>query len=317
MPKVNISCGQCGHDLALDFDVPKGSHEEMVRAINEGVAAALGSDGGLVCDRCNSVVSDLRFAELEQGDTAAAAEAMARKINGVRFAVGAPDGPRGAVWRLWIKQSGVYLGVRNVTGEIKVSLHTSGKWRLAFTEQHQNSAHSLIPPDVDRAHEKWERPAEFAPGWVRAFLISVPASELGTPATPQPKPNEIIWVAPPPEGYATHFTVLLAAPGARGSRALGYPTPDGYRLTTKPLTVLDAPGDEKVWVLRHEEPVTPEQVTELEEGRAKVLEHVPLDLEVSDDAYLRAFLYGYQHDRARTRFMLDMDIDAAIRNRPT
>ena len=63
------------------------------------------------------------------------------KVGGaLRVAVGEP-GRRSEVWRIWANrtQADVYIGARALAGIQKYSLHTSGDWRYAFTQQYFTS----------------------------------------------------------------------------------------------------------------------------------------------------------------------------------
>jgi hypothetical protein len=75
-----------------------------------------------------------------------------------RFAVGSAEGPRSAVWYLWTGKgtSDVYIAARALIGNLKVSLHESGVWRIAFTEEHKEGQASTH--DKDRVIERWNRP---------------------------------------------------------------------------------------------------------------------------------------------------------------
>ena len=53
-----------------------------------------------------------------------------------RFAIGPPDGLTSNSWRIWSTKHGdVYISCRDNFTEAKVSLHTSGRWRMGFTSQ--------------------------------------------------------------------------------------------------------------------------------------------------------------------------------------
>jgi hypothetical protein len=102
----------------------------------------------------------------------------------VRFAVGTP-GKRSSVWRLWNHGDEVYVGVRDIAGHHKASLHRSGDWHEAFSREHTEGPRSLVPPGRDRVLEKWRRPREFAPGLPRGEAVWVIANDV--PATDELK----------------------------------------------------------------------------------------------------------------------------------
>lgn len=80
----------------------------------------------------------------------------------------ASDGRCSDVWSVWTSGNDVYLAPRLKGGEFKISLHGSGKWRLAFTNEYIKR----MPAgtwEADRRFESLER-TEQAPGFSRAGL---------------------------------------------------------------------------------------------------------------------------------------------------
>jgi hypothetical protein len=147
--------------------------------------------------------------------------------DGLRVIVGdEAGGPRSQLWRVWTgdRTSDVYVGARPIAGDIRVSLHESGRWRLAFTATHQKRPEALIGPDEDRARSKWARPAEFAPGLTRAFAIEIPSTELRAPTRPDPLRKPALWIPAPPHGTQWEIDLFLTRGVPRdewpGQRAL-------------------------------------------------------------------------------------------------
>jgi hypothetical protein len=232
---------------------------------------------------------------------------------GTRFAVGTADGARSSVWRVWAYRSDVYVAARSMVSEMRVSLHASGKWRAAFTEAHMKRPEPFIDPTLDRAVDKWERPPEFAPGWTRGFMIIVPASEVVTGVEPIAEPDDVVWLAPPPDGFATYFDILLAAPGATGSEGRGFATARGYESSTEVVTTIELENGERLWVLAHAEPLTYEATQRLEETRALIFalggDRLVGMLRGDEPNDLRAFGAGHTDDGLR------FYADIAIRER--
>jgi len=119
-------------------------------------------------------------------------------------------GPRSSLWRVWTWKNDVYVGARAIAGDVRVSLHESGKWRFAFTRKHQLGPRPLIGPDEDRAKYKWDRPPEVYPGFTRAFVICVPSSELMEPAGPDPLKKPARWLPIPPPDHQVEIDLWLA-----------------------------------------------------------------------------------------------------------
>jgi len=98
----------------------------------------------------------------------------------VRFAVRSPEGRCSAAWLTTDNKSGFYIGVQSSMGLLKISLHTSGMSRLAFTETYRVSAieRGLIPPEEDRALVKWRRSPTPAIGAALAVSLLFPTDFL-------------------------------------------------------------------------------------------------------------------------------------------
>ena len=95
------------------------------------------------------------------------------------FAIGAPDGISSNCWKFFTTKSGIYLVCRDNFKEVKISLHTSGTWRMGFTEHAVQERPGLVNPNTgDRVWDKWQEPMEIKPGVVVAFRVAFPTSEL-------------------------------------------------------------------------------------------------------------------------------------------
>jgi hypothetical protein len=143
----------------------------------------------------------------------------------VRFAVRAADGRKSATWKCWTPgapKHDVYLACRALKGELKVSLHQSGAWHIAFTPQTfaGGFADASNRPD-SRFMDSWPRPKEIAPGVRLAFRVSIPwfsATILNT----EPD-SAVIWLPPAPEGQTVEVAVVITAPECQ---VLGWPGKD-------------------------------------------------------------------------------------------
>ena len=308
MPRLVVFCGLCGFEPGIELEVQAHATPEEMRA---AVAAHVGSPS-LRCARCHSELLPgsgvLTTGDPPRLELARKAERMRKRIRGARFAVGSTDGPRGSVWRIWVNGNDVYVAARVAASEMKVSLHASGKWRSAFTERHVQREDALIASDRDRAVDKWERPDEFAPGWTRAFVIVVPASEVVPSQAVITDPGEIIWIDPLPDGWATIFTVLLSAPDATGSDGRGFATAAGRENFTEVVTAIELRKGERAWVVAHAEELSEEWRQNLEALRAQMLsqgaEAMATARQDPQPHDLRAFASGHYDDG--TRFYTDI-----------
>lgn len=95
----------------------------------------------------------------------------------LNVAVAGPDPLRSSIWTIWGRKNkgDVFAAPRAIAGTAKTSLHESGQWQHSITQQ---EAMKYVLRNQDRHFERWQRPAPFAPGIVRAFAILVPRTEL-------------------------------------------------------------------------------------------------------------------------------------------
>jgi hypothetical protein len=176
---------------------------------------------------------------------------MAKKAEALRFAVGMATNCQSSVWRLWTYGDDAYFGARDWTNVVKVSLHASGRWRVAFVE-------NLDGPDSvdDRAAFKWNRPPEFVPGWTEGLGLLVP---ILRPRLPSPRfvveSKDILWIQRPRQGQKLFFKLLISGP----------------ELTKDDVPQVTQPGDEivggvakqngeTIWVVAREAGMTPDEV---------------------------------------------------------
>ena len=166
----------------------------------------------------------------------------------LRFAVGTPTEYRSAVWRLWVQGNDIYLAARTTVSLIKLSLHRSGTWRLAWTE----SSGIRARHSADRVEERWERPPEFRSGWTQGPSLIVPNTGLKKPFD-RPAGGErvpVIWSATPSAGSKHHFTILLAS---RDAPVESWDTV--FRADDHLLGTLDQRNGHKVALCRREVPM--------------------------------------------------------------
>jgi hypothetical protein len=153
--------------------------------------------------------------------------------------VGTDPGPRSSVWRFWVTKDEIYVAARDLGGEVKTSLHSSGRYRHAFSQE----ARSPFAPSGDRAWFKWKEPTDFAKGGRLLIEIDVPTNEL---TRPQEEPSlgdkaKVLLVDPAPAGQISTVSLVVTEPGIR----LG-PNPDQ---TSWLLAVWPTPDARIVWII--------------------------------------------------------------------
>ncbi|HET9894607.1 MAG TPA: hypothetical protein VFQ44_06695 [Streptosporangiaceae bacterium] len=134
----------------------------------------------------------------------------------LRFALGAPGGPRSNVWTVFGSKntSDVYVGARDTLTSAKLSLHQSGRWRRALTPQEVRRQN--MPEDADRVLNRWEVPQPIADGWIHAVSITIPCSSIQ--ANPGPwkplKSGAVSFYLADPGPHNIRFDILIKAAGA-------------------------------------------------------------------------------------------------------
>ena len=124
----------------------------------------------------------------------------------IRWAIGAPDGPRSSAWRLWgNKKSDIYAAVRSLGGITKASFHRDGRCQVGFTDAYAVTASRRLGA-TSRHWETWQLPPDPI---VRILQLIVPSSELRPFVDANPQQESIIWLPAPPEGSVGVVSVFL------------------------------------------------------------------------------------------------------------
>jgi hypothetical protein len=163
----------------------------------------------------------------------------------------------------------LYVAARSVNNDLKVSLHRSGDWRHAFTVDGVERLPEELKPD-ERVLSRWERPAEFAPGFTKALQIVVHPEDVDNPKLESLDPDKVSWMPAPAADEVGYFTVLLEGPDAGPTS--GWP---GRKSMGTEFVHREPLGNEETaWVLWHVE----ERRSEVEEDRKDLLRKMAVGL---------------------------------------
>ena len=111
------------------------------------------------------------------------------------------------------KTDEVYLAAREAMAAAKVSMHSSGRWRWAMTEQ--EAARRQLGPDDDRVMWRWVRLTPIGPGWTHAAKIVIPSSSIRRLGQEKaPKEGVISYWQVDPGPREVWFDVFIQEPGA-------------------------------------------------------------------------------------------------------
>jgi hypothetical protein len=186
----------------------------------------------------------------------------------LRFGIGSPDDARSHVWRLWVRKNDVYLGARDLLQTIKVSLHKSDIWPIAFVDELE-----ARDAENDRLVVRWKRPPEFAPGWTGSVAIIVPVMPSRRPFDSfRESDPRVSWFDAPAIGFKSVLTVLFSRP----------------RLTEQDLSRVSMPDDrlagsirktdgETVWLVLREVKLSAEEILTINGETDDLTIHVPRD----------------------------------------
>ncbi|MGH2691112.1 MAG: hypothetical protein ACRDHM_01255 [Actinomycetota bacterium] len=171
----------------------------------------------------------------------------------VRFGAGTPDRPRSAVWRLWVHGSDAYLGARVLLGSIKLSIHESGQWISAFTEQ----SGAVIKETGSRRHETWTRPAEFHPGWTQGPVVGIPWVSWRDDLKPRDEiPAKTLWVPAPKRYKKLLFSTLISAPDVPKDAVI-----PALETRDRVLASLPMANGETMWLVAQHRAMSPDEST--------------------------------------------------------
>lgn len=122
-------------------------------------------------------------------------------LDAIRFCIGPWKGRYSSVWRIWgEKDADVYMGVSALLGYLKISLHESGKFRVAFVgDYNQKLVDEGKAPDTDRAFLKWDK-IEVEDGTImQALDIHFPLTALSLEDRPETKKGKKLFCIQPEE----------------------------------------------------------------------------------------------------------------------
>lgn len=125
----------------------------------------------------------------------------------IRIAVGTPDNVSSNSWRVWVRGLDTYVTCRDNFREIKVSLHASGIWGVALTEETIKARPELAHGGGDRVIQRWSPDLAHATKALIGFQIVVLKEGLYLQRSDRTKwPKSVVFVEPPQAD--TDMTVL-------------------------------------------------------------------------------------------------------------
>jgi hypothetical protein len=129
----------------------------------------------------------------------------------LRFGVVGQPGYRAETWKCWTNQGAgkrdVYVACRALGNALKLSLHESGRWQIAFDSQQFSQMFDGANAPPDRFMGKWEKPAPLASDLTLACRIHIPWHAT---TIPDPSPDsKVHWIECAPRGQSVEVAVFL------------------------------------------------------------------------------------------------------------
>jgi hypothetical protein len=188
---------------------------------------------------------------------------------------------------------------------MKVSLHASGRWRMAFTHQAVQQNPRLVPPCSDRAWEVWNEPPPTLPDTVIAFRLLFFTSELavrpGQRLTKTWKDTVFIEAALPDSGRLNVVTFVVT----KDDPDLRHDSQAGVRLASLPLN-----EGRRAQLVAHGEPVADHSTAIGRAREAALAQATAKGIAVPDEGYL--YLFGNEPDGARSIVEVRLKADSPL-----
>lgn len=170
----------------------------------------------------------------------------------IRFGVTDHAGRRAATWKCWTQFGGgkrdVYLACRELQGNVKLSLHESGRWHVGFDSQRFESMFEAGSTPASRFSGTWTRPAPLIEGLTLACRVHIPWYGVTIPVPSLDR--NVYWIPWAPHGQSIEVAIFLSEPGAPVSS-----WPGCRSMNTKLVDSIEVDGGGRVWVVYHSIPL--------------------------------------------------------------
>jgi hypothetical protein len=162
-----------------------------------------------------------------------------------RIGVGNVQGPQSAVFRIWSPngKSDVYAAVRDIAGDIKISLHETGECNAGLTAQFARQELTAVTAIGGSRHQShWLRQTHVGSLIVTPLQFVIPASDLRMWRGPIVTEN-VTWLEPPGQDRSIIISCIFS----------GQSLPDdewpGRRNGTHLFDTKLLPNGEKFWLI--------------------------------------------------------------------
>jgi hypothetical protein len=170
----------------------------------------------------------------------------------IRFGVTDHKGHRAATWKCWTQvgsgKKDVYLTCRALRGSVKLSLHESGHWHVAFDANLFPALFEQGAEPASRFAGKWDKPVPLIHGLTLACRVHTPWYGVTVPV--ESLDGDVFWIQAPPQGQSIEVAVFLSEadtdiadwPGRRS-------------MNTSLVGSFELDGGGHVWIVHHSVPL--------------------------------------------------------------
>ena len=191
----------------------------------------------------------------------------------VRVAVGCAFGPQSAIFRIWSPpaKSDIYAAVRDIAGDIKISLHETGKCNAGLTIQFARREMAAVAAMGGSRHQsQWFRQTHVGSLIVTPLQFVIPDSELSIWRDRAIMSEKVTWLEPP--GYDRSLIISCIFSG----QSLPDDEWPGCRNGTNFLGTKLLPNGEKFWLIWQNCPTGQIEQQILSEAKAHKKRQIPV-----------------------------------------
>ena len=184
----------------------------------------------------------------------------------LRFGIGDPDGLQSGIWRAWADpgKSDVYVAIRTIAGDWKISLHESGDCNASITEQAVSRFNDAYIQNGGSRHlDKWKRQVLTGPLLSIPMRIRFPQSELRPCVETLSKKKEVHWIPSPPPGHSVDVVCMFTSQKTETEDWPWRSNGGGFLASTK------LQNGETFWLISRIYPTPPSVVRLIEQQRKR------------------------------------------------
>ena len=183
----------------------------------------------------------------------------------VRLCVGRLDGPRSSVLRIWSPKgkSDVYASMREIAGQVKISLHESGSCIAGLTREFAEKEVEAVEAMGGLRHQsKWARFTHTGGRIVTPLQFVVPKSQLRLQSGLIKPEKEVKWIKAPNSGRSIIISFIFS------DQFLSNDNWPGRRNGTRLIGSKLLPNREKYWLIWQDCPTSNLEKNMLAEAEA-------------------------------------------------